>query len=64
MVVSEMVYELECSLSDSKNKIQKIVADEILLPNDIKKTEDTILYNTACEHRQLQEDLASLEKWE
>ena len=64
MVVSKMVYELECSLSDSKTKIQKIVADEILLPNDIKKTDDTILYNTACEHIQLQEDLASLEKWE
>ena len=51
-------------ISDSKKKIQKIVADEILLPNDIKKTDDTILYNTACEHKQLQEDLASLEKWE
>ena len=38
MVVSEMVYELECSLSDSKYKIQKIVADEILLPNNVKKT--------------------------
>ena len=51
-------------ISDSKKKIQKIVADEVLLPYDIKKTDDTILFNTACEHKQLQEDLASLEKWE
>ena len=39
------------------------------LPNTLKSkvrlfADDTILYNTAGEHRQLQEDLVSLEKWE